>query len=292
MDNEKPPLPQGTIFCGKGGFMHWAERKEDLGMVYVLFFIISFLASIAGAICGIGGGVIIKPLLDSFGLMDVKTISFLSGCTVLAMSTYSFVVSKVKKESLVDMRIGTPLAVGAAIGGVLGKSLFQALVSSFDQNYVGAIQAACLLAVTLGTLIYTIYKAKVKTLRVTNLIVCLLVGLVLGIMSSFLGIGGGPINLVVLFFFFSMPTKTAAQNSLYIILFSQITSLLNSIVTATIPAFSIARLALMAAGGILGGFCGRKINKKIDDHKVDLLFMGLMIVIIFINIYNMYRFLV
>ncbi len=292
MDNEKPPLPQGTIFCGKGGFMHWAERKEDLGMVYVLFFIISFLASIAGAICGIGGGVIIKPLLDSFGLMDVKTISFLSGCTVLAMSTYSFVVSKVKKESLVDMRIGTPLAVGAAIGGVLGKSLFQALVSSFDQNYVGAIQAACLLAVTLGTLIYTIYKAKVKTLRVTNLIVCLLVGLVLGIMSSFLGIGGGPINLVVLFFFFSMPTKTAAQNSLYIILFSQITSLLNSIVTATIPAFSIALLALMAAGGILGGFCGRKINKKIDDHKVDLLFMGLMIVIIFINIYNMYRFLV
>ena len=292
MDNEKPPLPQGTIFCGKGGFMHWADRKEDLGMVYVLFFIISFLASIAGAICGIGGGVIIKPLLDSFGLMDVKTISFLSGCTVLAMSTYSFVVSKVKKESLVDMRIGTPLAVGAAIGGVLGKSLFQALVSSFDQNYVGAIQAACLLAVTLGTLIYTIYKAKVKTLRVTNLIVCLLVGLVLGIMSSFLGIGGGPINLVVLFFFFSMPTKTAAQNSLYIILFSQITSLLNSIVTATIPAFSIALLALMAAGGILGGFCGRKINKKIDDHKVDLLFMGLMIVIIFINIYNMYRCLV
>ena len=34
MDNEKPPLPQGTIFCGKGGFMHWADRKEDLGMVY------------------------------------------------------------------------------------------------------------------------------------------------------------------------------------------------------------------------------------------------------------------
>lgn len=280
-------------FCGKGGFVHRnrGKAKEGANMVYVLFFIISFLASIAGAICGIGGGVIIKPLLDSFGLMDVKTISFLSGCTVLAMSTYSFVVSKMKKESLVDMRIGTPLAVGAAAGGVLGKSLFQALVSSFDQNYVGAIQAGCLLAVTLGTLVYTIYKTRVKTMHVTNLIVCLLVGLVLGVMSSFLGIGGGPINLVVLFFFFSMPTKTAAQNSLYIILFSQITSLLNSIVTSTVPAFSVALLVLMAAGGILGGFCGRKINKKIDDHKVDLLFMGLMVVIIFINIYNMYRFL-
>ena len=260
-------------------------------MVYILFFVISFLASIAGAICGIGGGVIIKPLLDSFGLMDVKTISFLSGCTVLAMSTYSFVVSKVKKESLVDMRIGTPLAIGAAVGGVLGKSLFQALVQSFEQNYVGAMQAGCLLAVTLGTLVYTIYKAKIKTLHVTSLVVCLMVGLVLGVMSSFLGIGGGPINLVVLFFFFSMPTKTAAQNSLYITLFSQITSLLNSIFTATVPAFSVFLLVLMAGGGILGGFCGRKINKKIDDHKVDMLFMGLMVVIIFINIYNMYRFL-
>lgn len=260
-------------------------------MTYFLFFIISFLASIVGAICGIGGGVIIKPLLDSFGILDVKTISFLSGCTVLAMSTYSFVVAKVKKESLVDMKIGTPLAIGAAVGGVVGKSLFQALVRSFDQNYVGAIQAGCLLIVTLGTLIYTIYKAKIKTYHITNLAVCLFVGFFLGILSSFLGIGGGPINLVVLFFFFSMPTKVAAQNSLYIILFSQITSLLNSIVTATVPDFSAFLLTLMVIGGIMGGFYGRKINKNIDSHKVDVLFMILMAVIILINIYNMYRFL-
>ncbi|MGN0364787.1 MAG: TSUP family transporter [Suilimivivens sp.] len=260
-------------------------------MVYVIFFIVSFLASIVGAICGIGGGVIIKPLLDSLGILDVKTISFLSGCTVLAMSTYSFVVSKLKKESLVDMRIGTPLAIGAAVGGILGKSLFQVLVKSFDQNYVGAIQAACLLLVTLGTLIYTINKEKVKTKHVTNIAVCFLVGGILGILSSFLGIGGGPINLVVLFYFFSMPTKTAAQNSLYIILFSQITSLGNSIITATIPEFSVFLLVLMAGGGILGGFCGRLINKKIDSRKVDLLFMGLMVIIIGINIYNMFRFL-
>ena len=260
-------------------------------MVYVIFFIVSFLASIVGAICGIGGGVIIKPLLDSLGILDVKTISFLSGCTVLAMSTYSFVVSKLKKESLVDMRIGTPLAIGAAVGGILGKSLFQVLVKSFDQNYVGAIQAACLLLVTLGTLIYTNKKKKVKTKHVTNIAVCFLVGGILGILSSFLGIGGGPINLVVLFYFFSMPTKTAAQNSLYIILFSQITSLGNSIITATIPDFSGFLLVLMAGGGILGGFCGRLINKKIDSRKVDLLFMGLMVIIIGINIYNMCRFL-
>lgn len=260
-------------------------------MLSFIFFLISFLASIVGAICGIGGGVIIKPVLDSFGVMDVKTISFLSGCTVLAMSSYSFVVSKMKKESLVDMKIGTPLAIGAAVGGVAGKSMFQMLVQSIPQNKVGAIQALCLLIVTLGTLVYTIYKEKIKTMKVTNVFVCLLVGGVLGVLSSFLGIGGGPINLVVLFFFFSMPTKVAAQNSLYIILFSQITSLLNSIATSTVPEFSPFLLVLMAGGGILGGFCGRKINKKIDSHRVDVLFMGLMVLIVGINIYNIYRFL-
>ena len=37
--------------------------------MYVLFFLISFGASIIGAICGIGGGVIIKPVLDASGTL-------------------------------------------------------------------------------------------------------------------------------------------------------------------------------------------------------------------------------
>lgn len=76
-----------------------------------------------------------------------------------------------------------------------------------------------MLIITLGTLIYTINKEKIKTYKVKNIFACIIIGLFLGCMSSFLGIDGGPINLVV--FFFTMSTKEAAQNSLYIILFSQ-----------------------------------------------------------------------
>ena len=54
-----------------------------------LYFIVCFVASVAGAICGIGGGVIVKPVLDVFGWDSVSTISFLSGCMVLTMSCYS-----------------------------------------------------------------------------------------------------------------------------------------------------------------------------------------------------------
>ncbi|MEG0689201.1 MAG: sulfite exporter TauE/SafE family protein [Hungatella sp.] len=259
--------------------------------LYVIFLAVSFGASIVGAICGIGGGVLIKPLLDAFGVLSVSAISFLSGCTVLSMSCYSVGKAKLSGESLVDGKIGTPLAIGAAIGGVAGKMMFQRVAAMFaDQNRVGAVQAACLLLITLGTLIYTIKKEQIHTHHVTNLAVCVAIGLVLGICSSFLGIGGGPINLVVLFFFFSMDTKVAAQNSLYIILFSQITSLINTLVTKTVPEFSWMLLILMVGGGILGGIAGRVINKKMNTDRVNKLFIGLMVIIILLNIYNIYQF--
>ena len=159
-----------------------------------------------------------------------------------------------------------------------------------DKNKVGAVQAACLMLVTVGTLVYTLYKERIKTYHVTNLMACVAFGIFLGILSSFLGIGGGPINLVVLFFFFSMTTKIAAENSLYIIFFSQIASLLSSIVTKSVPDFEIATLIFMEIGGIGGCIAGRALNKKIEEKTVDKLFIGLMVVIIFINIYNIYQF--
>lgn len=260
-------------------------------MVLLLIFLICFSASVIGAICGIGGGVIIKPVLDAFGIMDVATISFLSGCTVLSMTTYSVIKNKCSGESHVEQKTGLPLALGAAAGGLLGKSMFSHISSlSPDKNKVGAVQAACLLAVTLGTLIYTIYKARIKTCHISNPVACIGIGVFLGILSSFLGIGGGPINLVVLFFFFSMTTKVAAENSLYIIFFSQIASLLSSLVTKSVPDFQLITLVFMVVGGIAGGACGRKVNKKIDDKTVDKLFIGLMVLIIFINIYNIIKF--
>lgn len=256
-------------------------------MVYAVFILVSFGASIIGAICGIGGGVIIKPTLDAFGLLEVSAINFMSGCTVLAMSCYSVVRSKLSGSSKVDMKTGTPLAIGAAVGGILGKSLFQMVEGLFpDKNAAGAVQAACLALITVGTLVYTIKKDKIKTHHIQNIAVCLVIGLVLGVMSSFLGIGGGPINLVVLYFFFSMTTKVAAQNSLYIILFSQATSFLSTVVTGSVPEVNVLLLCGMIISGILGGMAGRSINKKIDDKMVDKLFIGLMAVIILINIYN------
>ena len=260
-------------------------------MQQILFFVVSLLASVAGAICGIGGGVIIKPVLDMAHLADVSTISFLSGCTVLSMSCYSVGKSMLAKDSSVDLKSGTYLAVGAAVGGVCGQQLFALVRSLFEnQNTVGAVQAACLFLITLGTLIYTLRKANIRTLNVQGLVPSVLIGLALGIMSSFLGIGGGPINLVVFYFFFSMDTKTSAQNSLYVILISQITSLAATLVTGSVPPFGWLSLVLMVAGGIGGGMLGRIANKRMDNKAVEKLFIGLMGVIMAISLYNVWQY--
>lgn len=136
---------------------------------------------VGSPISGIGGGVIIKPVMDAVSGLSVSSISFLSGCTVLAMSVVSVLRGR-GGEAKIDLKKGTLLAIGGAIGDVSGKMIFDVIKSSFDSE-----------------------------------------GLL------------GPINLAVLYYFFSMDTKTAALNSLYIILFSQIASFCSTVFQGKVP---------------------------------------------------------
>ena len=245
--------------------------------------IVSLAASLAGGLCGVGGGVVIKPALDAFGWASISTIGFLSTCTVLAMTVYSVGKSLTAGDSVIDLRIGTPLAIGSALGGVAGKAAYSALAGLFAHpNRIGAIQAVVLGIMTIGCLIYTVKKDHIRTHRCRGMVLCFFLGLVLGFFSSFLGIGGGPFNLVVLYFFFSMDTKTAVAHSIYMILLTT--------VVEGIPPFSWPTLLLMMLGGVLGGVFGRKINNRIDNRAVEKLFLGMMVLIILICVYNAWQY--
>ena len=188
-------------------------------MTILFVFAVCLAASTVGGVCGIGGGVVIKPVLDATGIMSVSTASFLSGLTVLAMSLIS--VYKNRKTRELDAKRSVPLGVGAAVGGVLGKNLFQTIKAAVGADQlVGTIQAVVLGLMVLGTLIYVQNKAKIRTKNVQSPVVGVAIGLALGMCSSFLGIGGGPMNLAVLYYFFSMSTKQAAVNSILVILLS------------------------------------------------------------------------
>ena len=47
----------------------------------ILYFGIGLLATIFGSLVGLGGGVVIKPVLDAIGTYDLTTIGILSSFT-------------------------------------------------------------------------------------------------------------------------------------------------------------------------------------------------------------------
>lgn len=254
----------------------------------LFFFLVAISASTLGALCGIGGGVLMKPVLDSFHLFPASTISFLSSCTVLSMSAYS--ACRVLRTQRANIHLPTmlPLAIGASLGGVVGKTLFAVIQNQFNnQAMLGIIQSSLLLLTTILTLLYTVFKGKIATQHIKSKLVSCFVGLILGLIGAFLGIGGGPINLMVLSYFFSMPTKKAAQNSLFIIMCSQLASILMSVTTGTVPSFDIGILIVMLIGGIAGGLLGRFLMQRLHSNVVTKAYLIALVLICGLCLYNM-----
>ncbi len=252
-------------------------------MEFILF-LVAIGASTIGAISGIGGGVIIKPVMDAVSGLDAATISFMSGCTVLCMAVSTY-IRGLKSEIKLNYSISIPLAIGGAVGGVVGKQIFSAM-----QGNTALVQAALLLFVNVGVLLYVVCKKRINTLQVTNKIASIAIGFMLGCVSSFLGIGGGPINIAVLYYFYSMTPKITAKNSLFIILLSQITSFLTTVVTRTVPQFDVFAIVLMCAGGVGGALIGAKFSKMLSEDYVERLFVVVLIGLILLGSYNVYTF--
>ena len=256
----------------------------------IILFMVCILASSVGAVVGAGGGVIIKPVLDMIGLLPVSTVSFCSGCTVLGMSVCSLIRNRNDGVKL-QLKMSTALAIGAVGGGLIGKWLFELVRNGFgNERMLGAIQAIFLTLITIGVFVYICNKDKLPSKHVDNFGVAVLIGVFLGIISSFLGIGGGTSNVAVLFFFFSMQAKEAAKNSLYIIIFSQISSIVSAIATGSVPDFTWLNLLFMVSGGISGALIGAAISKRIDNKGVEKLLKGLLLVIIAIDFYNVLKY--
>lgn len=260
-------------------------------MLWAVCYLVTFAACALGTVCGMGGGIFIKPVLDATGVMPVATITFLSGCTVITMSCWSLGKSFLKGESQVSVRSTGVLALGAAVGGLLGKRLFTMTAALFpDQNTAGGVQAALLLLATLATLVYTLRKDAIASKHVTSPAAGLAIGLALGVLGAFLGIGGGPFNVAVLCYCFSMPTKQATQNSLFVVLFSQLASTLRTLLFGGVPAFSWTVLLGMAVLGVAGSELGRQINRRIDNRQATVCLEGAMVLIMAISAYNILKF--
>jgi hypothetical protein len=238
-------------------------------------------------VTGLGGGVIIKPVLDLMGHYTVSTIGILSSATVFSMATVSLLKAM---SSGVKIKGKTSLLIAfAAIGGgIIGRNLFNFLLASLQNDaFVSFLQAAILSVLMISIFLFIRFEHKIKTFEVQNNFIISSVGLGLGILSSFLGIGGGPLNVAILRILFSMDAKNAMINSITIIFFSQLSNLVTIGFTTGFEAYDLSIVGYMIAGGVLGGLLGTTLAGKFTNRKIEKIFSILLILIALVNMYNM-----
>lgn len=252
----------------------------------MIYLIIALGATIIGSLSGLGGGVIIKPLLDLVSNESALTISVLSAFTVLAMAITS-IIKHILNKSKINVKVGVLLSIGALIGGNVGSKIFDMVLNSFsNQEYLLIIQSLMLAALLVAVLIYMNKFSDKKTYLIENSLLIVLTGFSLGTISSFLGIGGGPINIVVLTLLFSMGAKEASVNSILLVLFSQLSKVITVTVSGKLAGLDLQLLWLMIPAGIIGGFIGAKLNHKLTAKNIISVFNGVLIFIIGVNIVN------
>lgn len=255
----------------------------------MIYLIVALGASIIGALSGIGGGVIIKPLLDLTSSYDVSTVSLLSSFTVLSMAIAA-IIKHVFYKTEFQKKTAILLAIGAMSGGVLGDTLLSKLIEfSSNEELIKQTQNICLLILLVMVLIYiNKFKEKLR-FKIENKILIIIIGIVLGVMSTFVGIGGGPINIVALTLFFSMPTKDAAVNSLILILFSQSAKIVNITFTKGLGSYDLTMLIYMIPAGVIGGIVGSKLNKLLSSKYITKVFNVVLVFIILVTTFNIVR---
>lgn len=257
---------------------------------YIEYFIITIFATTAGAMTGMGGGVIMKPVLDLLGHYNVETIGILSAITVFSMAVVS-ITKQFRQGMKVNLSFGSFLVLGSLTGGTIGQFMLSGAITAWGSK-VTAIQNVILALMILGVYLYMKNKDHIKSLDAKSPLPFFLVGTVLGLLSSFLSIGGGPINVALLIFVFSFDTKMSTVYSLLIVLFAQISKLVNVAFTTGFGGFNLSMLPVMIIAAIAGGFIGAGLNKKLPEKTVEKCFNMVQILVLVIAVSNLLKVLI
>ena len=171
----------------------------------ILYFLVIILANTIGSVSGMGGGVIIKPVLDFFALDSVAAVSFYSTVAVFVMSIVSTIRQVQNGIALEYLKI-VWLSIGSVLGGILGNTSFEMLLTQFNSDTVQFVQIFLTIVTLVFAFLYT--RFEWRNFNLQSYVWYLFTGIVLGFIASLLGIGGGPINVSLLMFLFAVPIKS------------------------------------------------------------------------------------
>lgn len=257
-------------------------------MTNALYGIIVLFATIIGAVTGLGGGVIIKPLFDLAAQDSATVIGLYSAIAVFTMSLVS--INKQRKSGFEFNKktIGF-VSAGSILGGLIGESLFSLCTQNLSNDSVKILQNGLLLITLLFIIVYGLNQKKVVTKELRNPFMIFLVGLFLGIISVFMGIGGGPLNVAMFMILFSYIMKESTVYSIVTIFFAQLSKLFLNFVTGTYSLVDWKSTLIIIIVAIIGGYIGTLINQKLSNRTVNNIYNLLMIALSFVAVVNIYQ---
>ncbi len=235
-----------------------------------------FIGTMSGFF-GIGGGIILVPLLMAIGV-DIKSAIGISIVQMVFSSVFGSYLNY-KKGSLV---IGEGIFVG--LGGFIGG-----YIGGYITHYISDL----LLQFTFfGLLIYALLRlffsnnheddSQTKSI---NKLLLFGIGIGIGVFSITLGIGGSIILTPLLVGLLHYPLKKAVSAGLFFVVFSSIAGMLSRLSTGTID---FQNGLVVALASLIGVAFGIWLKDKVDSKKLKMALLILYIFALFMLVKKMF----
>lgn len=229
---------------------------EDLWLIPL-----GFVAGILGSVIGLGGGIIVVPVLTFFGFAPTLAASnsLFAAFSNAVSSTISY-----SRQKRIEYSVGLRLGLLAVPGTVLG-----AYASS---DVTPAVFKILFALVLISSSVYIFLRRRIepKNQNVSKQAMLLVVGasFFAGMVSSFFGIGGGVIFVPLMVVAMGLSMRNAAPTSQFILLFASFSGLVAHSVLGH-PDYYQA--ALLAAGAFFGGLLGARLSLDIKEKSLKIL---------------------
>lgn len=265
---------------------------------FVFFaFLIALSSGFMGALLGLGGGVIMVPLL--IFLLDVP-IHFAAGASIIAVvATSSASASVFVKNKIANMRLGMFLELATTIGAFTGASFMAVASESFLKTVFGfsLIYASIIMGfqmlkadrswikkpndwiaqrLKLGSSYWDEARNEEITYGVNNTVKTFGISFIAGILSGLLGIGGGGIKVPAMNAVSNIPMKVAVATSNFMIGVTAATSALVYLRHGYCDSFVAAPVVL---GTLIGSFIGANFTSKLRGISLKKIFVVVLLLL-------------
>jgi uncharacterized protein len=257
----------------------------------VVYIIIGAVAGLMGSMMGIGGGVLIVPVLSLFLKVPIQQAIAASAVAIIANSATAAI--RYVRQGLANIRLGMTMeimtTVGAILGGFTASVLSQEVLSGVFAVLLVVMSAYIYLKTRLkgsqpdatgelgllGESFHDDYLKRDVRYRTKKLPVGLGASLVAGNLSGLLGIGGGVIQVPVMSVAMGVPMKAAAATSNFMI---GITACAGAYVHYIRGMVNPTVAVPVALGVTLGAYVGSRLTSKVSGASLTVAFAIILVI--------------